>query len=561
MTALIGSMIPDLYNADGSDSLGDFGFDFEKQDIFSAIGDCQDIEGQLLNMDSQDQFASDTGLFPRLQAPLPLRPHRSLPRSGDRSSPTISGHELLNLEGRPPSEAPMAATSVPLPPPATSASAVPSLRRKAKFGPDTQSAIRDTRAQRVSKPPSVKANSYGYQVPEVPMSPSSYEWTQKFQQQISLHTHRPELFNSQPQYFQDMQQEHIRQSNGQMSPRGIFQHKKAYSEQSTLESTYNHMADYSHQVSHTVPRDINVPIPILSTQTPNSYDSPVKPPQQPTGSNGAFRQHRQAQSWDHLPAGFASDCTVSPGEIHPSSWVGAMPDDSGAYFPNLSYAASTPHEAPAMYSQEDLTANCYTPTLPMHSQAPFPSLPVDDVLLNNLTNRRPHTPPPSNPSASPPTPEKLAPTLPTQTRGSRRQAAGTLRHRKTTAALKPARSQLALKPCKSAGHLRGKRSVGQNLLHHSGSKSPIKKKDSQQQGMNFGFMNFTPEDSQKILTGVAPSGSSKTKARRELQANEERRRLSLAALKAIEYAGGDTEALKQQLKVEVDDVAAGGVMP
>ena len=42
----------------------------------------------------------------------------------------------------------------------------------------------------------------------------------------------------------------------------------------------------------------------------------------------------------------------------------------------------------------------------------------------------------------------------------------------------------------------------------------------------FGFANYTPGDSQKILAVVAPSGSSKTKARREQEAHEKKRKLS-----------------------------------
>ncbi|KAI9881596.1 MAG: hypothetical protein M1830_000160 [Pleopsidium flavum] len=61
-----------------------------------------------------------------------------------------------------------------------------------------------------------------------------------------------------------------------------------------------------------------------------------------------------------------------------------------------------------------------------------------------------------------------------------------------------------------------------------------------------GFVNFTPSDSKKILTGVAPSGSSKTKARREKEAIEKRRRLSQAAVRAIKEAGGDLEALQAE---------------
>lgn len=62
---------------------------------------------------------------------------------------------------------------------------------------------------------------------------------------------------------------------------------------------------------------------------------------------------------------------------------------------------------------------------------------------------------------------------------------------------------------------------------------------------NVGFVNFTPDDSRKILTGVAPSGSSKTKARREKEAAEKRRKLSQAAVKAVMEAGGDMDSLKR----------------
>ncbi|KAJ5892409.1 hypothetical protein N7504_009100 [Penicillium tannophilum] len=61
---------------------------------------------------------------------------------------------------------------------------------------------------------------------------------------------------------------------------------------------------------------------------------------------------------------------------------------------------------------------------------------------------------------------------------------------------------------------------------------------------NVSFVNFTAHDSQRILGGVAPSGSSKTKARREQEARDKRRKLSEAALLAVRNAGGDVEALE-----------------
>jgi len=60
-----------------------------------------------------------------------------------------------------------------------------------------------------------------------------------------------------------------------------------------------------------------------------------------------------------------------------------------------------------------------------------------------------------------------------------------------------------------------------------------------------GFVNYTPHDSGKILNGVAPSGSSKTKARREKEAADKRRRLSQAAVRAVVEAGGDLDGLER----------------
>ncbi|TDZ26718.1 Developmental regulatory protein wetA [Colletotrichum orbiculare MAFF 240422] len=63
---------------------------------------------------------------------------------------------------------------------------------------------------------------------------------------------------------------------------------------------------------------------------------------------------------------------------------------------------------------------------------------------------------------------------------------------------------------------------------------------------SMGFVNFTPSDKSILMTGVAPSGSSKTKARREKEAMEKRRRLSEAAIKAVKAAGGDVDKLVEE---------------
>ncbi len=60
------------------------------------------------------------------------------------------------------------------------------------------------------------------------------------------------------------------------------------------------------------------------------------------------------------------------------------------------------------------------------------------------------------------------------------------------------------------------------------------------------FVNFTPHDHSVILSAVAPSGSSKTKARREKEAAERRRKLSAAAVRAVQAAGGDPDPQRSQ---------------
>ncbi|KKK12127.1 hypothetical protein P175DRAFT_029071 [Aspergillus ochraceoroseus IBT 24754] len=94
-----------------------------------------------------------------------------------------------------------------------------------------------------------------------------------------------------------------------------------------------------------------------------------------------------------------------------------------------------------------------------------------------------------------------------------------------------------------------RRTHGRKLSGHSmGAPKPLKGPNGSPKGANksvtVSFVNFTPNDSHKILTGVAPSGSSKTKARREQEARDRRRKLSEAALNAVRKAGGDVEALE-----------------
>ncbi|EEH36570.2 regulatory protein wetA [Paracoccidioides lutzii Pb01] len=97
------------------------------------------------------------------------------------------------------------------------------------------------------------------------------------------------------------------------------------------------------------------------------------------------------------------------------------------------------------------------------------------------------------------------------------------------------------------GHIRKASSLSTNSFRGTKGESTIPTNTSHPAAkppMIISFVNYTPEDSQKLLTGVAPSGSSKTKARREQEARDKRRQLSEAALLAVLRAGGDVEGLE-----------------
>ena len=61
------------------------------------------------------------------------------------------------------------------------------------------------------------------------------------------------------------------------------------------------------------------------------------------------------------------------------------------------------------------------------------------------------------------------------------------------------------------------------------------------------FVNFTSKDASKLLNDVAPSGSSKTRQRREQEARDKRKKLSEAAMKAVKAAGGDVNAFERAI--------------
>lgn len=107
-------------------------------------------------------------------------------------------------------------------------------------------------------------------------------------------------------------------------------------------------------------------------------------------------------------------------------------------------------------------------------------------------------------------------------------------------------SQHRRKSIHKAGPIKG----AETPRHRSTSRPPRTPKTPKTPHDSFGqigFVNFTPKDASKLLNDVAPSGSSKTRARREQEAREKRKKLSEAALNAVRDAGGDVEALERAI--------------
>lgn len=162
---------------------------------------------------------------------------------------------------------------------------------------------------------------------------------------------------------------------------------------------------------------------------------------------------------------------------------------------------------------------------------PYPSLPTSQSFsldsLFSSSSRRQTSPPSRSPSVSPTvvTLPRRGSTTNTITSGPATRALNSKDHRRThnRKHSTPGNNPRGPRASTSSRSLGGKSSNG---------------------ALNVSFVNFTPDDSQKILTGVAPSGSSKTKARREQEAREKRRKLSEAALTAIRRAGGDVDDLQ-----------------
>ena len=487
------------------------------------------------------------------------RPHRSNVRQ-HASRAAISSTEFLDLEGRAPSQSDHIKVSSS----SSSYSAVPTLRRKGKF---CTPAAEETRGQppniikKPSKEDGMSRPSYGHVRHE---SLPYQEWTQRFGQ-ISLQQ-PPSTPQSSPSRttgtFRDKRPSNILTSTQSPSqdrlPKARRPEEKAASGSGI--SRRSTPSDTS--------RLITVGISPTLREWTNQNDEAVSP----LTLSDSTRLHapplRHAHTWNYssvssldgqinpLSPGFS----LSPTHVQPS-WLHhhGLPENTNSYYQN-----GTPSQLSAnssQYSAPPLTPHAipgFTPRslMPQYSpyddfinedpsgdysivgadvgagagaDADFPSHAGAGSMQQNAygTNKDRELASIPRPSTPPDQTDSSAPLHSPLKRHLRSQSKLHRRSQKSLGHIKQPKSATSLKSPKSAGALRSPKSTGQ-----------------------FGFVNLGPNDKSKILTGVAPSGSSKTKARREQEAIEKKRRSSQAALKAVEALGGDVERLKVDLEIE-----------
>ncbi|KAJ2901243.1 hypothetical protein MKZ38_002107 [Zalerion maritima] len=100
--------------------------------------------------------------------------------------------------------------------------------------------------------------------------------------------------------------------------------------------------------------------------------------------------------------------------------------------------------------------------------------------------------------------------------------------------------------------IRKRRSWTRSNSSNSNTRSSGRSRSRSNGGAPDPFVNYTPFDHETLMAGVAPSGSSKTKARREREAMEGRRRIGEMAMKAVQAAGGDFKALVGAVELEAE---------
>lgn len=447
----------------------------------------------------------------------------------ERLLPAVSGLELLlDIEGRankrpdcpnPPHSAPATITSLPL-------------RRKPRFNKSTSKDVHD-RDRRVVKSsihpykdqPDMIQALYNHRIE----SPQPKEWTQGFEQP-SLQTTVNQFPLSPP--TTDMLPYYDEAPDDLRIPRHMTLREQFFQEEKTREQERSHMPNHLDSSANTTFERLD---PESQRPTTQKQDATVEGFHEYLQSlqlepAGGQRLPYHSSSWEpsnpsnpsnpsipSIPS--SSDMTYTQSAGQPvSNWNHGLPEMTNNYYTHhhaSKSAPSFPSPLSAEPSLEYLTATTdengtFTDQDPSNDYMVSPG---DPFTVNPEPHQYPPPPPPPIPNSF------LMPAQDTLHSPPRRISSPAVR---IPISHSRRRSKSAQRR-KSAGNLKS-------------SKSEV----------SMGFVNFTPSDSKRILTGVAPSGSSKTKARREQEANEKKRKLSLAVLRAVEEAGGDPGPLRKE---------------
>ncbi|KAK4697737.1 hypothetical protein P7C71_g385, partial [Lecanoromycetidae sp. Uapishka_2] len=528
--------------ASGTEDLHALDFAFEEE---TEPSESSSADSKLTTLNSLP-----TGLnYKSIQRSLAFRPQRALAQPQPLRA--ISSSELLSLEGKaPPATNHHKTLSTP-----SSSSAAPTLRRKAKFCAPAAEA-QHGRSERASKKPSREMSRSSFASTRHD-SPSYPDWAQRFEH-ISIQQPLPQLQTSSPRptaTYKDKRPGNI--STASHTPSHTpFHDRLPVATPARQEQRPSVCSDIS-QSSRLVTVAIS---PTLRAWENHEDVSPMTLSND--NNNRLHAPHlRHADTWSYSPASplgdgpmspLSPEFVVSPQHVQPS-WLHGIPSNLDSYYQNSgpspqssSTAQLSAHAIPDLtphdlmnyepyrsFINED-PSSAYSVNPPDNPfQSPTNDFPSHNYykdhngdILNGTTQSHPQTPPPFS---LPPSPSPLQ--SPSKHRSLRSKS-----HRrglKSLGNLRTPKSASALKQPKSASTLRSPRST-------TGT---------------FGFVNFTPDDKSKILTGVAPSGSSKTKQRREQEAMDRKRKSSHVALKAVEAVGGDVERFRREFEREGMELA------
>ena len=490
-----------------------------------------------------------------LRAPFPQRPHRSLIKH-EREPPVISGNQLLHLEGRSVGQRRMATETMQARLPQLSPGA-PTLKRKEKFyatsprhsyfgsPPSHGHAPSDFHSPHVESQATVEcgwAEQFGH-ITLAPSSPTPILSPLVEQLHKTSQGHHTTLGTTVSSLFCDdgvrQDNDRFRQSPSHQLSQNISatQLNPATSSPHAMENEHPQGCDQTDYQSYGNYEHLHR-ISLGGSQQHTAISRPQY-------TSYIESDHPYLSQW---PIGISRGTTVFPSAAitlpqELGQGLGNQLYNSNDFDPiNLSHQPSQVGECFNDYTTEDVDR--FNPELDdCHTQIPEP--PQTPPPSKSASPGSPPAAKASHVAAEPPAPASWPAISPLKAPAHRKKP-GALRPVKSGGVLKSNRSQAELKSAKSTGNLKSRKSAanlgGSGGSHGSTTKSPIKQDAASRAGPSklkeFSFEHLTVDHGQRIMEGVAPSGSSKTKRRREMEAREKEKKMLETSKKVIERLGG-----------------------